>query len=251
MFYQQRMGIFLSVGFLFCTLFANAQLSSPYQFGAGIGAYVYQGDLTPHRTGSWETLRPGFHLNASRSITNAFAARLQFSYARLKGDDAVYSHPPYRQQRNLAFNSPVAELAFSGVWNMLQTNFDSRYNPRLTPYLTAGVGLSYVKINRDYSRFNTAYFGSESNVIDGLSEDIAHSTPRLMPVIPLGAGVQYALNESWSLSLETNYRFTFTDYLDGFSQVASPRYKDSYHSTSIGIVYRPGRNRGINCPVKP
>ena len=251
MFNQQRMGIIISVGFMLCTLSTLAQNASMYQFGAGLGAYVYQGDLTPHRTGSWETLKPGLHLNVSRMLTNAFSARFQFSYARIKGDDAVYNHPEYRQQRNLTFTTPVTEFAVAGVWNMLHSNLDTRYSPKFTPYLTAGAGLSIVRINRDASRFNATYFGAETAVTDGLNTDLARSTPRVMPVIPLGAGVQYQLNDSWALSLETNYRFTFTDYLDGFSKVASPKYKDSYHSTSIGIVYRPGRNRGINCPVKP
>lgn len=251
MFNQQRMGIILSVGFMLCTLSTLAQSASMYQFGAGLGAYVYQGDLTPHRTGSWETLQPGLHLNVSRVLTNAFSARFQLSIARLKGDDALYNHPEYRQQRNLNFTTPVTELAIAGVWNIANSNLGTGYTPRFTPFVTAGAGLSIVRINRNASQFNASYFGAETAVTDGLNTDLARSTPRVMPVIPLGAGVQYQLNDNWSISLESNYRFTFTDYLDGFSKVASPKFKDSYHSTTIGIVYKLGRNRGINCPVKP
>lgn len=251
MFNQQRMGIILSVGFTLCTLASVAQNASLYQFGAGLGAYVYQGDLTPHRTGSWETLQPGLHLNVSRVLTNAFSARFQLSLARLKGNDAVYDHPEYRQQRNLKFTTPVTEFAIAGVWNIANSNLGTDYTPRFMPYVTAGVGLSVVRVSRDASQFNASYFGAETAVTDGLNTDLARNTPRVMPVIPLGAGVQYQLNDNWSIALESNYRFTFTDYLDGFSKVASPKFKDSYHSTTIGIVYRLGRNRGINCPVKP
>ncbi len=230
------------------TVFANAQ-TSLYQVGIGVGAYIYQGDLTPTRIGSLATMKPGINLYGSRLLTSSLSARLQLSIARLKGDDAKYSHPEYRQQRNFNFTTPLVEAAASIVWNPLRSNFDGIRAPRLTPYLSAGVGLSWVRINRDYSNFNPAYFGSESWVVAGLNTDIAHRTPRLLPVIPVGAGLQYELTPQWSLTADASYRFTFSDYLDGFSQAANPALKDRYFSTSIGIQYKIGSDRGIKCPV--
>lgn len=232
----------------FSIVFVNAQ-TSLYQVGIGVGTYVYQGDLTPTRVGSLATMKPGINLYGSRLLTSSLSARLQLSIARLKGDDAKYSHPEYRQQRNFNFTTPLVEAAASIVWNPLRSNFDGIRAPRLTPYLSAGVGLSWVRINRDYSNFNPAYFGSESWVVTGLNADIAHRTPRLLPVIPVGAGLQYELTPQWSLTADASYRFTFSDYLDGFSQAANPALKDRYLSTSIGIQYKIGSDRGIKCPV--
>lgn len=228
---------------------AKSQSVPLYQVGLGVGAYIYQGDLTPSRIGSVVTAKPGINIYGSRLLSSSLSARLQLSIARLKGDDAKYSHPEYRQQRNFNFTTPVVELAASIVWNPLRSNFDGIRAPRLTPYLSGGVGLSWVRINRDYSNFNPAYFGSESWVVTGLNADIAHRTPRLLPVIPVGAGLQYELTPQWSITADASYRFTFSDYLDGFSQAANPGFKDRFFSTSIGVQYKIGSDRGIKCPV--
>ena len=34
------------------------------------------------------------------------------------------------------------------------------------------------------------------------------------------------------------YRFSFSDYIDGFSLSANPSHKDSYYSANIGLRYR-------------
>ena len=47
---------------------------------------------------------------------------------------------------------------------------------------------------------------------------------------------------------EASYRFTFTDYLDGFSEVANPKKKDYYSSYSVGLIYTLGVKNTLNCP---
>ena len=133
--------------------YLNAQ-TSLYQVGIGVGTYIYQGDLTPTRVGSLATMKPGINLYGSRILTSSLSAKLQLSIARLKGDDAKYSHPEYRQQRNFNFTTPLVEAAASIVWNPLRSNFVGIRGPWLTPYLCAVVGLSMVCIIRDYSNFN-------------------------------------------------------------------------------------------------
>jgi hypothetical protein len=97
-----------------------------------------------------------------------------------------------------------------------------------------------------------AVFGEGSEVQEGLVIDAAKSTPRIIPVVPVGAGVRYALNDHFSLIGETSYRLSFTDYLDGFSKSANPNKNDHYLSHSIGVIYsfnkkNTGKSR-LGCP---
>jgi hypothetical protein len=37
--------------------------------------------------------------------------------------------------------------------------------------------------------------------------------------------------------------------VDGFSYAADPNQKDFYHSHTIGLVYRFGKNNQLDCPA--
>lgn len=218
---------------------------SKYEVGLSGGVLVYQGDLTPERLGAYKTMKPQLALHIYRKLNTSFSLRLNINRGKLYGDDAKYANPDWRQQRNFNFTTPVTELSVQGIWSFLENR-----SPRFSPYVFAGAGVSFVNIKRDYSNFNAAYFGENSDVSARLAEDIATSTPRVIPVVPVGAGVRYYLNDRFSLIGETSYRFSFTDYLDGFSKSANPAKKDHYLGHSVGVVYSFGKkNKGLGCPV--
>jgi hypothetical protein len=98
-----------------------------------------------------------------------------------------------------------------------------------------GLALSKLQVFRDASNINPTYFAEGSDVYTGLVQDFAHPTPPLLFCLPLGLGLRFALNERWGLKMESNDRFTFTDYLDGFSKSANSSLKDSYHSATLGF----------------
>jgi Domain of unknown function (DUF6089) len=224
-----------------------AQISVPkYEIGAGLSGYVYQGDLTPSRTGSYKTMRLGINLSAARIINRSFMVRLNVAIGGLRGDEAKYNSPEYRKERAFSFRTPLIELAPQLVWNPLGKNYAER---GLSPYVFAGAGVSILKIKRDYSNYNAAYFGDGSDLPARIALDEAASLPRVIPVIPLGAGIRYTLSPSVSLIAESTYRLTFTDYLDGFSQAANPEGKDHYQTITVGGVYRFGGKNTLGCPV--
>lgn len=229
-----------------CTHFATAQIkSSKYEAGLAVGAFVYQGDLTPNRLGSFPTIRPGILLQGTRKLNSNYAIRLHLSIASLRGNDAKFNSPAYRQFRNFNFRSPLIELTPQVMWS---PSGWSEQGPRISPYAFAGAGLSYLNIRRDASGFDASKFGSDENLPQRIAEDMQHRTPRLLPVIPVGAGLRYAITPSLVLNGELNYRHTFSDYLDGFSEAANPTQKDKYYSISIGLIYRFGRKNSWDCP---
>ena len=233
--------------FLSASLKSNAQFYKDMSVGLNGGIYVYQGDLTPERFGSFITIQPGFSLFAKKPINYFLAARFHISIARLKGDESRYNEPEYRKQRNFYFTSSVKEFSGQLVWNILGKNYEDK---GIMPYLFSGAGVSFIKVRKDYSRFDPAFFGDGSDVVAGLAVDNAHGTPRALLSVPVGVGAEYPISNRFSVNIETSYRFVFSDYLDGFSQSANPKLKDHYHSTSAGIIYKFGnRDRGIGCPV--
>lgn len=225
--------------FSFC--FSQSRLSK-FQFGVTGGLFIYQGDLSPSPLGSYRT--PGFTINAfvNYPIGTAISVRASLAYGKLRGDDAAFDQPEWRAQRAFRFNASILELSGHLLW------YPVGNDRKLAPYIFGGPGLSLVSVNRDWSRFNGEYFSAEPGLQEGLNKDLERGLPRIIPVLPVGAGIQYDLSPAIALIAETGYRFSRTDYLDGFSQAANPVLKDHYLNHSIGILFRPGRRSTWDCP---
>ncbi|MBS1917073.1 MAG: hypothetical protein JST87_12420 [Bacteroidetes bacterium] len=243
----QKKGLLItSLIFVNGYLFAQIDFSK-FEIGAYGSAYVYQGDLTPSRLGSLATTKPGGGIFVSRLVNRAFAIRANFSYGTLYGNDAVYSSPAWRKERNFNFSTPLLETSLTAVWNILGKN-GAENNYGFSPYLFAGIGVAFVHIRRDWSNLNTSYFSGETGIFNGLAEDEAHRLPNIIPVIPVGAGVRYAINRHFSANMEFTYRLTRTDYLDGFSKAADPSKNDHYYTLSAGLIYTFGKKSNLDCP---
>ena len=239
---------FVATTVFYMGMVSHAQTDNPkYEWGVSIGFLVYQGDLTPERLGSFRTQKLSLGLHASRILSPSFSLRAHLTVGKLKGDDARYANPEYRQQRNFNFTSPVAELSGQFVWNITGRNYADK---GFSTYLFAGAGVSFLKIKRDWSNINPGYFLPEiSEIWAGLAADSAHALPRVIPVIPAGAGIKYFITPQWAVNAETSYRIAATDYLDGFSQAANPDKKDKYLGYSVGLIYRTGKKNRLACPV--
>ena len=108
----------------FSYLSGAAQGTVPrYEIGVSISSFVYQGDLTPNRFGSFKTMRWGINIYGSKILGPSFSLRTNLALGGLKGDDAKYNNPDYRKQRNFNFRSPVLELSELLVWNPFHTNY--------------------------------------------------------------------------------------------------------------------------------
>ena len=220
---------------------------SKYEIGVKGGVFVYQGDLAPSDAGSYKTIRPQFGVFVSRLLSPSFAVRLNFDAGSLKGDDAKYSSPSWRQDRNFRFTSPVYELSAQLVLDILGKNYD-RPVKSLSPYVFVGAGYTFINVKRDWSRLNTSAFSGESDTQAGLVVDSLAPLHRGTAVFPVGIGLRYALTQKISLIGESSFRFVPTDYLDGFSYSANPNHYDHYYSHSLGIVYSFGKKNSWACP---
>jgi hypothetical protein len=239
-----------------------AQLRNPtprIEVGVHGSMFVYQGDLTSYKFGSRKTSSFGFGAFASFRFNESFSLRANFANGKLEGDDEKHANP--RHARKFNFSTPVTEFAGLLVWDVLGMG-DKETNPNFFPYLMAGVGYTFLDINRDYSK-NT--YGQTHPFTIGLQEDIKQELPSELPVAMVGLGARHYLMDNLAANAEFMWRFTSNDYLDGFSQSADPNNNDSYYVISAGLIYSfkrsqsksgggnfkkgKGRRGKIDCPV--
>lgn len=231
---------------LVCAGFAFCQGNSrPISVGLETGTLVYQGDLVPSIAGSFRNSKLLFGINVSKQFFPHFGIKASLSKGQIGADESIYSEPSWRQLRAFQFQTPVTEFSSVIVFDFADQSLDQ--TKRLTPYLFAGIGVSFLKVNRDWSRINLAAFDPKASTILGLGIDTLKNTPKVLPVIPLGAGLKYTLNERWTANAELGFRMSMSDYLDGFSKAGNASAKDFYYALKLGISYQFGSN-GIKCP---
>lgn len=219
---------------------------SRYEAGINIGSLIYQGDLSAGALGYTRSLKPAIGVFVARSLDEYFSVRATLAFGSIEANDLAYSSPEYRQYRALSFSSSVIEFSGQLVYHFLG-NTAAWNNNRFSPYVFAGLGFSSLNIKRNWSKMDLAYFGGQSSTITGLGIDTLHKVPSLIPVIPVGLGVQYLATPRIAINAELTYRLTATDYLDGFKYVADPKKNDYYYGFTIGISYRFGNDR-MDCP---
>jgi hypothetical protein len=225
----------------------SAQSNYPkYEFGIAAGSLIYQGDLTPALLGSYQFIKPSVQIYAGKILDENFTLRANLVHGNINGDDSRYATPSWRQQRNFKFSTSITELSGLLVWNFYGYKSEGE-RKKISTYIFGGAGLSFLKVNRDWSNLNTAAFDPKSSLMSGLGADTTHATPGIIPVIPVGAGVKYTISNKLSVNAELMYRITFTDYLDGFSKSADPAQKDYYYGFSVGLIYTLEKNL-LRCP---
>ena len=193
--------------------FAQNSIVQEGEFGVGIGAAHYFGDLNTRAKLNRPKLAAGIFFR--KNFGNYIAMRVSGNYAQLGYSDVYNTHNEYMHRRNLSFNTNVWELGLQGDFNFY------RFMPgepefRFTPYVTFGVSAfnydPYAYLNGEKYFLRT--LGTEGQAIDSL-----HRKPysSMAVAFPFGVGIKYSINERINLGFEVVYRFTNTDYLDDVS----------------------------------
>lgn len=209
-----KTGLVALAFFFSLPLLAQEPVQQEGEFGIGIGASHYFGDLNSKPQFNRPKIAAGIFFR--KNFGNYIAARVNASFAQLGYSDIYNTHNEYQRRRNLSFNTNVWELALQGDFNFyrfLPGNPDFRF----TPYMTLGVGIF------NYDPY--AFLGEEKYFLRALGTEGQGSSvhPDRKPYssmafsVPFGVGVKYALNERFNIGFEVVHRFTTTDYLDDVS----------------------------------
>jgi hypothetical protein len=195
------------------SLFAQNSIVQEGEFGVGVGAGHYFGDLNTRA-----------HLNRPKlagtiffrkNFGNYIAMRISGTFAQLGYSDVYNAQNEYMRRRNLSFNTKVWELGLQGDFNFY------RFMPgdpdfKWTPYVTFGASIfnydpyAYLQGQKYFLR----PLGTEGQGVDSTRKP--YSSMAL--AIPFGVGIKYSINERINLGFEIVHRFTNTDYLDDVSK---------------------------------
>ncbi len=245
-------------------LFTPRQILNQYTtMGLGFGSSHYSGDLTMNMKRYpqfllYKNVRWNIHGHYTRYITPNSALRLQFSWIRLLGNDNRYSTDSKgvlvdgmdaQYLRNLHFRNDLKEMTLSGIFNLIPNYAKSSSRDRLkfTPYFTIGAGL----VSHQPKAKRPMVFGTEKLKYDVNLRDLGTSGQNLpnatekvyslvVPVIPIGLGMRWKVNNKIDLSLEGNIRYTFSDYLDdvGYGPYPDQAQLSSYNPESAIFSFR-------------
>ena len=248
---------FVAIFFFTTNIHAQEPIVQEGEFGIGVGAGHYFGDLNTRAKLNRPKIAAGIFFR--KNFGNYIAARIVANYAQLGYSDTYNTHNDFMLKRNLSFNTNVWELSLRGDFNFFRfLPGDPEFN--FTPYVSLGVGV--------FSYDPYAYLEGQKYFLRPLGTEGQGSSlyPDRKPYssmaicFPVGVGIKYAFNERFNIGLEITHRFTTTDYLDDVSTTyvdpaVFPPFPDGSPSpgfllsdrsyelgTPIGIK---GRQRGV------
>ena len=189
---------------LACVMPSMCLAQSDYQYrmeiGAGVGVVTYQGDLGGSLT---KNMQPMASVVLRRVFNPYMALKFSAAYGKLKGSSADSNtyYPDYAASQ-YRFNKTLVDAGVTYEYNFWPygTGQDYRGAKRFTPFIFAGLGVTYA--------------GGEGN-----SAFTAN--------VPIGLGVKYKAGKRLNVALEWAEHFSMSDKLDGV--------KDPYGIKSSGL----------------
>lgn len=202
----------LIVAIIFISLGVQAQ---GIQLGLGLGKSIYWGDLNAPEFSSNLSNNGGTAIQVYGKYNHRgrFGLKAGFLLGKLKGDDAQ-SSLDWQKERNLNFQSNLAELSISGEYYIFG------YQPYggeqvFSPYFTAGLAGFYFnpKTQFEGNTYELQPLGTEGQGAGGYGKKYS----KYSVAIPFGAGAIIKAGRNFDIGFEINARTTLTDYIDDVS----------------------------------
>ena len=171
-----------------------------------LGTTKYVGDIAG-RTDGLNKSRLSFNLGAQYRFNDRWSFRGDLGHVWLEGSDQFSENP----ERNLSFSTDLYELNAAAVFDILSYNKMYRRRHLITPYALIGFGAFH------YNPKATLDDGKTYSLRNYQTEGIKYGGISFSG--QLGGGLRVKLSPHLDLSLEANYKKTFTDYLDDVSTV--------------------------------
>lgn len=200
--------------FLLFLALAALPLVSAAQRGVEAGGFLglgwYFGDLNPN----FNIGHPGPAVAglARYNFNERLCMALNANYTYVRGDD-LWSDNPFQQARNLRFSSHVFDLGGRFEFNFLNYKHGSR-DEWFTPYVFGGLAVFGFQPRAKYEGqwYNLRELGTEGQFV-------GEEYYVLQPAMQYGMGLKFDLSYHWSINIELDARYLWTDYLDDVSTV--------------------------------
>jgi len=236
--------------------------------GISMGTAYYNGDLNPtyFPQVNFPLTEPYVSIFIAHYFNRFITARLNLSYAYVKGDDS-YSDPVtlpsyFRYNRNLRFRSSIAEASVTAEINIIpSTDQLGIVQRKYVPYILLGIGAFHFNPKAPYfAGTNSVLRPGNYIALEPLGTEGQGTTefpdrekyPLFAGCFPIGTGVKYNIDKQVTVQLEFGVRLTTTDYLDDVSTTyPDPKYLVSEYGAgtqnAIYSVYFSNRNiNGVN-----
>lgn len=207
------------------------------ELGAGVNLTSYQGDFS---NGLFTSMQPGGSVLFRAILNPRSALRFNAMVSKLKGDVAASGTVfPDVTEMNYSFSNTLADFSATYEYNFFPygTGKDYRGAKRLTPFISIGMGMTYVN-----SRGGTYDYGEGSGGSDYRPK---HSESKTVVTgnVPIGLGVKYKLGARTNLSFDWQLHISFSDNLDGIDDPyrikSSGLFKntDCYSAFTLALTY--------------
>jgi Domain of unknown function (DUF6089) len=210
-----------------------APAQDQFEVGGLIGVSGYLGDLNKS---DWFSVEPKLAYGAliRYNFSPRLAVRASFLHGALSGRDSHYDD---RAFRNFSTRSPFNELTLQmewSLWRMLPKRVKLNFFPLFSPFVFVGGGAVYTNPKPNMSQMLVV----KPDIAAGVAADIAAEYAKVHFIVPFGIGVKYRFQPQWLLTVESGFRMSSSDYLDGISMAANPLKNDRYKYSAVTLAYR-------------
>ncbi|MEM8526563.1 MAG: DUF6089 family protein [Bacteroidota bacterium] len=250
----------ISVLLIVCFAFSG-QAQSKSEFGTFLGIANYQGDFVEGNV-NFSNTRFGFGVLFRHHFTEQVSARGNFMMGLISGSDLIETDPVRTEFRKLEFNANIFETSAvveyfplrkaqtskkKGAKPSTETpaSKKSKFEPQFSPYIFAGVGYTVSQSRLDVRESN--FFDKDGNpdagaIIEGVTDE--NQGINSMLAVPFGGGVRYDFTKVLSIGGEASWRWTNSDFLDGFTggTEVQPINSDWYFFIGVVLTHKLGDN---------
>ena len=210
---------------LFLPVLIMAQ--SKAEVGLMLGGANYQGDLASSKAFSFHQTQAAGGIYARYHVSRHFSLRGSLFYTKLTGDDLDFADEgAWRTDRGFNFTNPVYEISFTPEFYILGNTIKRKL---FRPYIFAGIG--------------AAFTNPETNLVEKDIDAVENEEgyyPTSHFSFPIGAGINFDINDKFTLGIEASSHFPLTDYLDGVSESGNPAKKDWFAFGGLTLGYKFG-----------
>ena len=167
----------------------------------------------------------------------------------ISGSDLIETDPVRTEFRKLEFNANIFETSVVVEYFPLRkaqstkkkgsksssdatSSKKSTFEPQFSPYIFSGVGYTVSQSRLDVRE--SGFFDKNGAIIEGVTNE--NQGLNTMLSVPFGGGVRYDFSKTLSIGGEASWRWTNSDFLDGFTGGTEVQPINSDWYFFIGIV---------------
>jgi hypothetical protein len=209
-----------------------------YEVVAGFGTSQFFGDIGGYSNNEnilgikdWSLKQTRFNMNAGLryKIFPALGAKISLTYAMFHATDERGSN----EERGLEATTSAFEPLLTGEFYFIKSKMDRSYN------FSKGKKMQFRKFIQSLDLYLFSGIGGLAWSVKGNDELVAEGMTDggFTTVVPVGLGVNMLMNPDYSLGLELGGRYSFSDYIEGYTSQYSTS-NDVYYFLSFTFTYR-------------